>query len=71
MNDLQNRYNMKGSVDAKLNKYISAGFSLNLAYTKNDYASDDAIKIAFRQVPFARPLQSLDLSSTMAPCLIL
>ena len=55
VNDLQNRFNMKGSVDAKLSKYLTAGFSLNLAYTKNDYASDDAIKIAFRQVPFARP----------------
>lgn len=54
-NDLQNRYNMKGSVDSKINKYLSAGFSLNLAYTENQYASDDAVKDAFRQVPFARP----------------
>ena len=54
-NDLQNRYNMKGSVDAKITDIISAGFSLNLAYTKKQYASDDAIKIAYRQVPFAQP----------------
>ena len=54
-NDLQNRYNMKGSVDAKITDIISAGFSLNLAYTKKEYASDDAIRIAYRQVPFARP----------------
>lgn len=54
-NDLQNRYNMKGSVDTEINKYLSAGFSLNLAYTKNEYASDAAIKDAFRAVPFARP----------------
>lgn len=54
-NDLQNRYNMKGSVDSKINKYLSAGFSLNLAYTENQYASDDAVKDAYRQVPFARP----------------
>lgn len=53
--DLQNRYNMKGSVDAKINKFLTAGFSVNLAYTENEYASDDAISIAFRQVPFARP----------------
>lgn len=53
--DLQNRYNMKGSLDTKVNDYISAGFSLNLAYTENEYASDDAVKDAFRQVPFARP----------------
>ncbi len=54
-NDLQNRYNMKGSVDSNINKYLSAGFSLNLAYTENQYASDDAVKDAYRQVPFARP----------------
>lgn len=53
--DLQNRYNMKGSLDTQINKYLTAGFSLNLAYTENEYASDDAVKDAFRQVPFARP----------------
>ncbi|WP_288965713.1 TonB-dependent receptor [uncultured Prevotella sp.] len=57
-NDLQNRYNMKGSVDSKINKYLSAGFTLNLAYTENQWASDDAVKDAFRQVPFARPYAS-------------
>lgn len=54
-NDLQNRYNLKGSLDTKINKYLTAGFSLNLAYTENEYSSDDAIAIAYRQVPFARP----------------
>lgn len=54
-NDLQNRYNMKGSLDTQINKYLTAGFSLNLAYTENEYSSDDAIAIAYRQVPFARP----------------
>lgn len=57
-NDLQNRYNMKGSVDSKINKYLTAGFNVNLAYTENEYASDDAIDIAFRQTPFARPYDS-------------
>ena len=57
-NDLQNRYNLKGSVDSKINKYLSAGFNLNLAYTENQLASDDAVKDAFRQVPFARPYAS-------------
>lgn len=56
--DLQNRYNLKGSVDTKINKVISAGFSINLAYTENTYASDDAVKDAYRQVPFARPYDS-------------
>ena len=54
-NDLQNRYNMKGSLDTKINKYLTAGFNVNLAYTENEYASDEGINIAFRQVPFARP----------------
>lgn len=65
-NDLQNRYNMKGSVDSKINKYLSAGFTLNLAYTENQLASDDAVKDAFRQVPFARPYAS-DGSFNMKP----
>ncbi len=56
--DLQNRYNLKGSVDGQVNKFLNVGFSLNASYTKNDYASDDAVKIAFRQVPFARPYNS-------------
>lgn len=55
MNDVQNRFNLKGSVDVKINKVLSAGLTANLSYTNNTYASDDAIKIAFRQVPFARP----------------
>lgn len=53
--DRQDRFNIKGSVDAKINKVLSAGFNINLAYTNNDYASGDAVKIAFRQVPFAQP----------------
>ena len=65
-NDLQNRYNMKGSVDSKINKYLSAGFSLNLAYTENQYASDDAVKDAYRQVPFARPYDA-DGNYTVKP----
>lgn len=49
------RINFKGSLDATLNKVISAGFSMNLARIENEYANDEAIKLAFRVNPFARP----------------
>ncbi len=53
--DADDRYTIKGSVDSKINKYFSAGMNFNLAYTKTDFASDDAIKSAFRANPFMRP----------------
>ena len=53
--DDQKRYNFKGSLDAKISKVISAGFSVNLAKTDNTYANDDAIKEAFRMNPFINP----------------
>lgn len=53
--DRQDRFNIKGSVDAKINKYLSAGFNINLAYTKNSYTDDAAVGIAFRQNAFAQP----------------
>lgn len=54
-NDSQNKFNFKGSVDAELNKYISAGFNVNLARTDHDYASDDAVRYAFRTNPYMQP----------------
>ncbi len=56
--DDQRRFNFKGSVDAKLNKIISAGFSVNVANIQNDYANDDAIKYAYRMNPFMRPFKN-------------
>ena len=53
--DASERFNIKGSVDAKINKYFSAGISFNLSYMDEDYSSDEGIKIAYRQVPFAIP----------------
>lgn len=53
--DASKRFNIKGSVDAKVNKYFSAGISFNLSYMDEDYSSDEGIKIAYRQVPFAIP----------------
>jgi hypothetical protein len=50
--DEQKRYNFKGSVDAKINKVISAGFSVNVASINNHYADDNAIQEGFRANPF-------------------
>lgn len=56
--DSQTRINFKGSVDAKINKVISAGFSFNVANIKHDYANDDAIRVAFRMNPYMIPYDS-------------
>ena len=53
--DKQNRINFKGSLDAKINKLITAGFSFNMARQFNEYAYDDAIRIAYRMNPFMKP----------------
>ena len=53
--DAQDKLNFKGSVDAKLNKVITAGFNINMAYIDNEYANDDAIKVAYRMTPFSIP----------------
>ena len=53
--DKQNKINFKGSVDAKINKVISGGFTINMAHINNEYANDDAIKYAYRMTPFSVP----------------
>ena len=53
--DKQDRINFKGSVDAKINKVISAGFSVNGARTINEYANDNAIQHAYRMNPYMTP----------------
>lgn len=53
--DEQKRINMKGSIDATINKYIAAGINFNLSWMGNEYANDDAIKIAYRMNPFMQP----------------
>ena len=53
--DKSNRINFKGSVDAKINKVISAGFSFNAARIKNEYANDFAIQSAYRMNPYMTP----------------
>lgn len=53
--DSKTNYSFKGSVDAKINKVISAGFNFNLAQINNTYADSDAIAQAYRVNPFMIP----------------
>ena len=53
--DSKEMYSFKGSVDARINKVISAGFNMNAAYIKNSYADDGAISNAYRVNPFMIP----------------
>ena len=53
--DKKNKINFKGSVDARINKVISGGFTINMAHINTEYANDDAIKYAYRMTPFSVP----------------
>lgn len=53
--DSQHTISFKGSVDARINKVISAGFNFNLAQRKNTYADGDAIGQAYRVNPYMIP----------------
>lgn len=54
-NDENKKFNIKGSVDAKINNYITAGLNVNLSRMDHDYASDNAVSNAFRMNPYAQP----------------
>lgn len=56
--DKSNRINFKGSLDAKINKVVSAGFSFNGARTLQDYANDAAVQSAYRMNPYMTPYNS-------------
>lgn len=56
--DEQQRFNIKASIDSKINKVISAGVNINLALMTNDYGSDNGIKVAYRMNPFNVPYDS-------------
>ncbi|MCM1519452.1 MAG: TonB-dependent receptor [Lachnoclostridium sp.] len=53
--DKKEMYSFKGSVDARINKVISAGFNVNAAQIKNSYADDGGISNAYRVNTFMRP----------------
>lgn len=50
--DKSSTISFKGSVDARINKVISAGFNVNAAYIRNNYANDNAIEQAYRVNPY-------------------
>lgn len=52
--DKMDRFNLKGTVDAKLNEYLYAGVSFNGAYTDNETIADNAISSAFRLNPVTK-----------------
>jgi len=53
--DKEEKISFKGSVDARINKVISGGFSFNMAHIDNGYANDEAIKYAYRMNAFMIP----------------
>lgn len=57
-NDEQEKFTIKTSLDTQINKWLSAGASVNLARTKKEYASDNAVQYAFRINPFMQPYDS-------------
>lgn len=52
--DNMERFNIKGTVDARITDYISAGISFNGAYTNRRTIDDTAVGSAFRLNPFCR-----------------
>ena len=65
-NDKQDKFTLKGSLDAEINKYLTAGLSVNLAQQNHDYASSDAVRYAFRSNPYMQPYNE-DGSVTYKP----
>ena len=53
--DSRRRLNLKGSIDGKVNNYVSVGFNVNLARQVNKYADDTAVQYAYRMNPFMIP----------------
>lgn len=63
-NDKQNKFTIKGSLDASISKYVSAGLSVNLARQNHDYASDTGVQNAFTMNPF---MQAYDEDGNINP----
>ncbi|WP_082204130.1 SusC/RagA family TonB-linked outer membrane protein [Dysgonomonas sp. HGC4] len=55
VNDNYKRYNIKGSVDNKINDKFSVGFSANMALTEKDFGSNNAVLNSFRTNPYFIP----------------
>jgi TonB-linked SusC/RagA family outer membrane protein len=63
--DNYDRYNLKGSVNATLNKWWSAGFNINAAYSDQEVGSDNAMLSAFRMSPITTPYSNGNLDPTL------
>ncbi len=50
--DKETKYSFKGSLDADIKSWLSAGFNINMAKINNSYTSDDAVQEAYRMNPF-------------------
>lgn len=53
--DKSTTISFKGSLDSRINKVISAGFTFNMAYMNQGYANDNAVSGAWRMNPFMIP----------------
>ena len=58
MKDKEDRFNVKGAIDAKINDVFSAGISFNMANTYQNLGSDNAVKNAFLFNPYCVPYDS-------------
>ena len=56
--DSRTNYSFKGTVNARINKVINAGFNLYAAQINNTYADSDAIGQAYRVNPYMIPYDS-------------
>lgn len=63
-NDLYNRFNLKGSLTAKLNEKWSTGFNLNTAYSTQEQGSENGIVSAFRMSPIVAAYADGKLDAT-------
>lgn len=55
VSDEYKRYNLKGSVDNKINDKFTVGFSTNLAMSEKDFGSRNAVLNSFRTNPYFIP----------------
>ena len=55
LKDNQNRFNVKTAIDTRISDQVSAGISLNLAQTVNEWGSDTAVRNAFMMNPYSIP----------------
>lgn len=53
--DMQRRINLKGSLDAQVNRVVKVGFNFNMARQTNTYANGSAVSDSYAMNPFMVP----------------